>query len=609
LAIADFTIAIGAGVQQRLETAVRNARLWPQQLPLPELQAEQFDAGTHASIASVGAVSWRSTDGAQTIALVHSASAGFDADLRDQLHERLAAGLPPRVHNAYSKFVAAHVDVDGNAVFCTDPMRGFALFYAEVDGELVVATDMRVLMSVAGLYTVDSQSLFHYLNFAQVPTPHTLINGIRKLAPGEQLCWRNARATTSRYWQPSYGEDLTLSEDAAADELFVAMQNAVDHCRPEHGHWGCFLSGGNDSSTITGLMSQLQEAPVRSYSIGFEEQGYDELPWALAAADAFSCDAQSRRISAADAFAAIGKLSMFYDEPFGNASAIPTYFCTLLATEQGVSTMIAGDGGDEIFGGNERYSKDAIFQQYYRLPGFLKRLLRYSADKVPIDDWRFWNRVRNFVYRASLPNPERFYTDDAFASEFFDELLTQHSRDVLQRESSLAIMQKHFDEVDAASELHRLMYIDLQLAICDNDLTKVNRAAKGAGVSVLYPFLSPELIQFTGRLPARFKVNGTRKRVLFSAAAKRILPEVIQNKPKQGFGLPVSVWLREHADFRALAHDTLLAANTDIGSYVNTDFIGYLLEKHDKGAWDYSQEIWMLLMLERWLKENSHGAA
>jgi asparagine synthase (glutamine-hydrolysing) len=153
------------------------------------------------------------------------------------------------------------------------------------------------------------------------------------------------------------------------------------------------------------------------------------------------------------------------------------------------------------------------------------------------------------------------------------------------------------------------MYIDLQLAICDNDLTKVNRAAKGAGVSVLYPFLSPELIQFTGRLPARFKVNGTRKRVLFSAAAKRILPEVIQNKPKQGFGLPVSVWLREHADFRALAHDTLLAANTDIGSYVNTDFIGYLLEKHDKGAWDYSQEIWMLLMLERWLKENSHGAA
>lgn len=597
--IADFVVAIGDKVQRRLNSALQEQCFWPSHYGPQALAAVSRQTIGSALLAGIGDTACEPG----TLALVHSADQSFDQGLRKELDQYLRSGRAPQVNASFCKFAAIHVSSDTGATFCTDPMRGFNLFYAQLDDELVVATDMRLVMRVARLREPDEQAIYHYLNFAQVPTPHTLIKGIKKLAPGSQVCWRNGQCSQSRYWQPRYPEDLQLESNCSADALYDEIEQSIKMCMPSGDQWGTFLSGGNDSSTITGVLSNLSDRPVASFSIGFNEEGYDELPYALAAADAFSCESSSMRVSAADTLAMIPKLIQLFDEPFGNASAIPTYFCAQLASQSGMNCLIAGDGGDEIFGGNERYSKDAIFQRFYNLPKPIKSSLTSLIHNIPSPDVRVWNRVRNFVYRGSLPNPERFYTDDAFASEFFEQLLSDNMQKKIQRQSSLEVMQKHYNDADAQSELHRLMYIDLQMAICDNDLTKVNRSAKGAGVSVLYPFLSPQLLSFTGRLPAKYKVSAGQKRVLFKQASARILPEIIQNKPKQGFGLPVSIWLREDPALRELVHDTLLSNRAKSRGYVNAIYVESILSRHDRGAWDYSQEIWMLLILELWLME------
>ena len=186
--------------------------------------------------------------------------------------------------------------------------------------------------------------------------------------------------------------------------------------------------------------------------------------------------------------------------------------------------MLGGDGGDEIFGGNERYAKDYFFQRYFGLPKPVKSVGSMIKTVLGPVDQRFANKIKNFINRGALANPERFYTDDSFASDFYEELLTPDFRASCARGSSLSILEHFFADADATSELNRLMYIDLQMAIADNDLTKVTRTAKTAGVSVLFPYLTPDLIELMGRVPVGLKVNRTVKRYLFKKAVAPIIP-------------------------------------------------------------------------------------
>ena len=489
----------------------------------------------------------------------------------------------------------------------SDAMRQIPLYWLSTDKVQAVATDIRLLAQLPGVQlNISDEAIYHYLNFAYVPTPYTIYENIRKIEPGSKLELDKGKIDWSRYWQPVYDESLSGSEEQLIEKLTSEVEHTVSQYALPSDNWGSFLSGGTDSSTITGILSRTAgKERTHSYSIGFVEEGYDELEYAKAAADAFGINHHAVRVSAEDTLGAIQTMVEAYDEPFGNSSAVPTFHCTQLANGNQHKIMVGGDGGDEIFGGNERYAKDIYFQKYYGLPGFVKGLGNVVRTGLGPVDLRLVNRVKNFLYRGSLPNPERFYTDDSFASEFYSELLTPDFREHLSQRSSLEILEHHFNACDAKSELNKLMYIDLQMAIADNDLTKVNRAAKASGVSVLYPFLSPSLIQFMGRIPVQWKVKGTDKRYLFKQAVKHILPETIIKKKKQGFGLPVGEWLKSDPQFKSLLGDTLLSSTFNQRGYFNRGFIENLIDRHQKGAWDYTQELWSLLMLEMWHQKHS----
>jgi len=219
----------------------------------------------------------------------------------------------------------------------------------------------------------------------------------------------------------------------------------------------------------------------------------------------------------------------------------------------------------------------------------------------------FLNRIDNFTRRGSLPNPDRFYTDDAFASEQFDDLLSASLRVRLQPDLSLQFMRELYAGSDARAELHRIMALDLELAIAQNDLVKVDGACRHAGISVRFPLLDPDLVAHTGRLKAHWKVRGLDKRHLFKRAVQGILPEAILRKPKQGFGLPVSVWIAQRPAFRDWMHDLLLSPRSRARDWFNAAFIQQLFDRHVAGAWDYSGPLWQLAILELWMRQHLDG--
>lgn len=343
---------------------------------------------------------------------------------------------------------------------------------------------------------------------------------------------------------------------------------------------------------------------MRSFSIGFAEAGYDELAFAKLAAEACGAEPYFITVGRAQTGSLAERIVANYDQPFGNASAVPTLACGDLAHGQQVNLLLAGDGGDEIFGGNERYAKDHVMETFYRLPQPLKKLGQSAGKLAGRSSNHFFNRVENFFERASLPNPDRFYSDDSFASDYYAELLTPSFREQVGRDASLDFMREVYAQGGDADPLHRIMRLDLAMAIAQNDLVKVHGACKANGISVRFPFLDPALVAYTGRLPANQKVRGLNKRHLFKKAMADVLPASILKKKKQGFGLPIAVWLRSDETFQAMVRSVLFDQRTRERGWFEPAFIERLLGEHIRGSWDHASQIWQLLVLELWLRSH-----
>jgi asparagine synthase (glutamine-hydrolysing) len=494
----------------------------------------------------------------------------------------------------------------------TDHFSTLSLFTLMRGDVFIVASDMRLLSASPWCgRTVDLVSVYHYLNFAQIPAPRTIFPEIGRLEPGTRLTWEQqtpSRApshASDRYFVPEYPEDLQGSDETLARDLSERIVATVRAYRPDDAQgWGCFLSGGTDSSSIVSILArQPGRGVVKSFSIGFSEEGYDELGFARIAAKACGAEPTFASVSREQAQGLLSRVIESYDQPFGNASAIPTLACTGLAHEHGMRILLAGDGGDEIFGGNQRYAKDQVMEAWYGLPGPLKSIGRALGGAVGGSKVHLLNRIENFLDRASLPNPDRFYTDDSFASDHYQELLRPDFRNTVGRDASLELMRAIYRLGHSGGPLHRIMRLDLLMAIAQNDLRKVHGAACSAHVSVRFPYLDPSLLAYTNRLPQRYKVRGLTKRYLFRRAMRGILPQEILRKKKQGFGLPIAVWLRNDHAFQGMVRDTLFDGRASGRGWWEPAFVEGLLGEHIRGSWDHADSIWRLFVLELWLRK------
>jgi asparagine synthase (glutamine-hydrolysing) len=495
-------------------------------------------------------------------------------------------------------------------VLAVDQVGMHRLYYAVTSDGVAFGSRPGLLRGVPTLDgEPDPTAVYCYLNFGYVPAPMSITPAIRRVDPGCVVTVRDGVVAVERYWDASY-EERSQDETVAAHGAMQLSSEAVARALGDgtSKNTGAFLSGGTDSSTILGLMTRLTGERIHAFSIGFQERRYDELEHAERAARHFGALHHVRRVSPADALEALPRLVDAYDDPLGNNSAIGTFLCAQLARENGMSRLLAGDGGDEIFGGNERYTTDGVFARYQRIPALLRRgLLEPALAALPEGEKTLIGRAQRYVRRANIPNPRRFYSYEFFFAQAGGDLLSRDFLSSVDPESPWRVLERHFERVRASEELNRLMYLDLKLTIGDNDLYKVTRTADQAGVEVRFPFLDLPLIELTGTWPVAFKVHHRgEKRVLFKRAFGELLPAATLRKQKHGFGVPTSQWLRTHAGFVELLHDSLLQADSHVRTYFRAGALDEIVRRHavDSTAF-YGDVLWNLLMLELWHRR--HG--
>jgi asparagine synthase (glutamine-hydrolysing) len=528
-------------------------------------------------------------------------------ELLHHLYESDGLRFPLRLRGAFA--LALWYPARRRLVLATDRFGIRRFYYAASAQGLAFSSRVRGALALTPAdQQVDPDSIYAYLNFGVVPAPQTVYSAVRRLPPGHVLIWENGRVSLGRYWDMIYpGRPMrkTTAVAAVRHETREAVREALSGADLKQ--TGAFLSGGTDSSTIVGLMKEISGERINTFSIGFAEERYDELGYAKLAARAFEAAHYTRIVTADDAFAALPDVVAAYDEPFGNNSALPTYLCARLARETGMRLLLAGDGGDEIFGGNERYRREYLLSRYQMIPRLLRQgVLEPLLRALPDGGSTVLGKAQRYVQRASTPNPDRFYASEFYVSQERSRLLHRDFLAAIRPDWPLEIARSHYAAASATTELERLLYVDLKITIGDNDLFKVTRTAELAGIGVRFPMLDYPLAELTGGLSAAYKVRAGEKRYIFKRAFADLLPREIVRKVKHGFGLPVGHWLKTHVAFRELARDTLLSAACRDRSYYAPGALESLFRLHEQDQTPfYGDILWTLLMLELWHRR--HG--
>ncbi|HKZ05071.1 MAG TPA: asparagine synthase-related protein [Methylomirabilota bacterium] len=486
------------------------------------------------------------------------------------------------------------------------------LYYAETPHGLGFASRPSALLALPGVSgATDPQAVYDYLNVRAVTAPASVWKGVRRLPAGHLLALRRGAVTIEPFWDLEYPERrIGLREAIAGTTRHVEEAVTAALGGGSAKETGAFLSGGTDSSTVLGYMTRITGERIPAFSIGFREARFDEMHYADVAARHFNALHEKHNVTPDEALAAMPALVEAYDEPFGNNSAIGTFLCARLAQKAGVRRLLAGDGGDEIFGGNERYASDRIFGRYQRIPAPLRRgLIEPMLAALP-GGLGVVDKARRYVRRANLSTARRLYSYAFFLAQDGRGLLAPELLAAVDADGPWRIVEGHFDRARAESELNRIMYLDVKVTLGDSDLVKVTRTAELAGIGVRFPFLDRPLVEFTGSLPADFKVRGLEKRYLFKRAFQPLLPAEILAKRKHGFGIPTSDWLKGHAGFRDLARETLLSPWARGLGYFRPGALERLFALHTADSTPYyGDQVWTALMLHLWHRRHLEGRA
>lgn len=488
----------------------------------------------------------------------------------------------------------------GEAVLAIDRIGIQPLCYGVVGGALVFASTLdAITLFPGGTAGVDRQAIYDYVYFHMVPGPRTVHAGRHRLPAGSYLVWRNGTLETRPYWEMHYEENARRPIPELKKEFLDTLREGVREAARD-GSVGSFLSGGTDSSTVAGMLGEVTGQPARTYSIGFEAQGYDEMHYARVAARHFGTQHHEYYVTPDDIVTAVPLIAASHDQPFGNSSAVPTYFCAKLAKEDGVDVLLGGDGGDELFGGNDRYAKQYLYSLYSDLPqGLRKGLIEPVAFLFP--EIGIVGKAQRYMKNASLPMPARYDTYNLLERLGANNIFTPQFLGTVDQQAPRQMLDSAYRATQARSLLNRMLALDLKFTLTDNDLPKVGRSCELAGVDVRYPMLDDSVVAFSATLSPDLKLKGTRLRYFFKESLRGFLPDEILTKTKHGFGLPIGPWLQTHQPLRQLALDNL--SDLKKRGIVRPEFIDELTSTHVQShAGYYGTMVWVLMMLEQWLK-------
>jgi asparagine synthase (glutamine-hydrolysing) len=500
-------------------------------------------------------------------------------------------------------FVLAILDgKNEKAVLAVDRMATRPLCFHTIGNQLIFGTTLDAINAFPVVRQgVNLQAIYDYVYFHMVPAPGTIHPGTGRLLPGEYISFANGTATTARYWNMQFVENEAQPLPALKKQFLATLRESVRDAAAQ-GSVGAFLSGGTDSSTLAGMLGEVSGRPARTYSIGFEAKGYDEMEYARIAARHFGTHHHEYYVTPDDVVAAIPQIALVHDQPFGNASAVPTFYCARLARNDGIDTLLGGDGGDELFGGNERYAMQYLYSLYSDSPAFLRKgLIEPVASLLPA--MGIAGKLRRYIKHASIPMPARYDHYNLIERLGASSIFSPEFLASIDRKQPSMQMAQVYHAAEAQSLVNRMLALDLKYTLADNDLPKVTRSCELAGVDVRFPLLDDSVVAFSARLPPNLKLRGTRLRYFFKEALRGFLPDEIITKTKHGFGLPVGMWLQSHQPLKQLALDSL--SDLKRRQIIRPSFIDELTSTYvNQHASYYGTMVWVLMMLEQWFRQH-----
>jgi asparagine synthase (glutamine-hydrolysing) len=478
------------------------------------------------------------------------------------------------------------------------------LYSHQPNGDLVFGSEFQALLQHPSISRdVDFEAIDSYLSFLCIPAPQTAFKQIRKLEPGHYLRWKSGQIETRRYWLPDFSKKIKISEQDAIDETTRILRESTRLRLISEVPLGAFLSGGVDSSTVVALMAQESDTPVKTFSIGFEEQDFSELKYARIVADHVGAE-YNEFIVKPNALEILPTLVQHYGEPYADSSAVPTYYVAK-ETRKHVTVALNGDGGDESFAGYERHAAMLIAERYRRIPEILRRaLVEAPINAIPTSELKR-SRIRDakrFLKVAQMAKTERYFRwMSGFDRETKSQIYAEDFSHAVAGQNASEYMDRWFAKANGSGILDATLLNDLMTYLPNDLLVKVDIATMANSLEARSPFLDHELIEFAARLPENLKMRGFRTKSLLKKVASRLVPKEVIYRRKMGFGVPVGKWFR--GEMKSYVKEILLSERALKRGIILPDAIERYVTQHITGERDHAFKLWSLLMLELWFRE------
>jgi asparagine synthase (glutamine-hydrolysing) len=519
-----------------------------------------------------------------------------DTEVIVHLYEEMGADCVKKLRGMFA--IALYDERKRSLFLARDRLGKKPLHYALHKGRLLFGSEIKAILAVAPeLAEINSEGLLQYFYFGYIPDPHTGFAEIRKLPPAHLIEYAQGEVKIRQYWDvPEYGTHPVLSEEECLEELERRLEEAVRIRLISDVPLGALLSGGVDSSIIVALMARVSSAPVKTFSIGFQAERFNEAKYARLVAERFGTD-HHELILDPNLEETLTFLSGMLEEPFGDASMLPTYYVCRMA-RQHVTVALSGDGGDELFAGYDRYLVAMERRKFDRIPRWLGRLYREQLhERMPAGIYG-----KNLAWNASL-NPRDRYLDDV---SYFPALHRERSlftKEFLNASARLSDplrqWQQYYDNAPAKDRLSRFMYLDMKTYLTADILTKLDRMSMATSLEARVPLLDHEFVEWVAALPVEWKFRaGTRKYVLKRLAERLGIPSELLHRRKQGFQLPLVDWMRSELKDQFLS--VLLEPRTLQRGYFKPEAVQALIKEHLRGRRNRSGMLWRMLVLELW---------
>jgi asparagine synthase (glutamine-hydrolysing) len=477
------------------------------------------------------------------------------------------------------------------------------LYLYEDDEKYIFGSEIKAILKKDGVdRTLDYQALDMFLTLEYIPAPSSIFKRIRKIQPGYMAILSEKGVEEKRYWDITNIEKLRYDDER---EVFVALREQLRDAVRSHllsdVPVGAFLSGGIDSSAIVTFMAEEYDKPIKTFSIGFDDASYNELPYAKRIAE--KCGTEHHEyILEPDIVRIVEELIGYIDEPFGDFSIFPTFLVSKVAREH-LKVVLSGDGGDELFAGYDTYIADKLYGYYRKLPGVARNLFDQAAKAISPTSQKkgMVNILKRYLEGAELPEKLHHARWMIFLNEVEKtHLYTRELLPQLDFEETYAAIVRCFERAEYGDKLDRELYVDLKTYLSDDILVKVDRMSMANSLEARVPYLDHRVVEFSFSIPAHLKMKNYKRKYVLKKSMEGILPDEILTKKKQGFSIPIKNWLKN--ELKPMMHDVLNRESVTRDGLFNWDYIEKTIEDHLSGRANNSHKLWALMVFQMWKK-------